>query len=87
MVDLHVDLLPRQAKCLGGGRFDIDKDTNTVYLYGSSSDFGSVTSEEFTEDLWIQSPRLQNMKFLFSNESAYDNITEWKTLDITESNF
>lgn len=87
-VDFHKELLPKtHAQCLGGGKFEINKDTNTIYLYGTSFDFGSVSSEEFTEDLWIQSARLEDMKFMFSNEPLLDNITDWVTLNISKLNF
>lgn len=48
-VELHKDLVRGVDKkeIAGGGFWYKDHDTNTMYFYGSSMDFGTVTREEF----------------------------------------
>ena len=48
-VRYHNDLLVNETTklCIGGGFWDLDPKTNTMYFYGESQEFGKVTLEEF----------------------------------------
>ena len=47
-VEMHEDLLGgrKENKTIGGGFWNYDVDTNTMYFYGESMQFGSVTEEQ-----------------------------------------
>ncbi len=52
VVEFHSELLGKgmdRKKTIGGGRWDWDEKGKKVYFYGSSTDFGSVTKEQFSE--------------------------------------
>ena len=55
----------------GGGWWHYDKETNILYLYGSSFDYGQVKAEDF-EDIWVQ-PSLENAKIFFSLEESLND--------------
>ena len=38
-------------KCIGGGFWDMNFETKEIYLYGSSSDFGTATKQKIEESL------------------------------------
>ena len=52
----HSDLLDKQDEkdnidCYGGGFWDIDFNTKTIKLFGSSSDFGRPTKEDIEKGI------------------------------------
>ena len=82
-IEFHKDLLPKTyKKVYGGGMFHYDKESDTLYLYHTSFDFGSVDPEVFKQDIWIQSSRFEHSKIKFSNEMCFngdplERITDW----------
>ena len=52
----HADLIENTDKregwkCIGGGFWDINFETKEIYLYGSSSDFGTAPKQKIEESL------------------------------------
>ena len=52
----HADLIEKTDKregwnCIGGGFWDINFETKEIYLYGSSSDFGTAPKQKIEESL------------------------------------
>ena len=82
-VNYHKELLPETyKKVYGGGMFEYDKESDTLYLYHNSADFGSVDPEIFKQDVWIMSVKFENSKIKFSNEMCFngdplERITDW----------
>lgn len=73
-VEMHEELIRGldYGKTVGGGRWQVDKETNTVYFYGSSVDFGKVTKEQF-EDAYKQ-PSLERMNIVFSEKEYFSEV-------------
>jgi len=44
-VSFHKQLLSDNQKCLGGGWFNYDRESNTFFLHGESHDFGKASLE------------------------------------------
>ena len=52
----HADLIENADnkegwKCIGGGFWDMNFETKEIYLYGSSSDFGTAPKQKIEESL------------------------------------
>ena len=52
----HADLIENTDnkegwKCIGGGFWDMNFETKEIYLYGSSSDFGTAPKQKIEESL------------------------------------
>ena len=65
-VIMHEDLLKnkKRNKTIGGGYWYIHEETNTMYFYGKSIDFGKVTEEQFNKAKKnILSDKKFNIKF------------------------
>ena len=57
----HADLIENADnkegwKCIGGGFWDMNFETKEIYLYGSSSDFGTVPKQKIEESLKSMNP-------------------------------
>jgi hypothetical protein len=52
----------------GGGLWYYDKETNSLYLYAKSYDFGQVSEDDF-EDIWVR-PSLEKSTIYFSTEMS-----------------
>ena len=65
-VKFHKELIKDKniIKVIGGGYWDYDEDTNTMYFYGDSQEFGYVTKEEFNDS---QKSGLDGMILIFKN--------------------
>lgn len=50
-VECHFELVSKDTKCIGGGHFHIDRQKNSVYLYGHSIDYGKATIEDCAKAL------------------------------------
>jgi hypothetical protein len=59
-VEFHKDLLTDHTKTIGGGYYYYDNDTETMLFYSSSSDFGSVTEEQFNNAVMTQRSLVAN---------------------------
>ncbi len=74
-VEMHEDLLGKgsdRSKTIGGGFWHYDRDNNTMYFYGSSMDFGSVTEEQF---LAAELPlSIENAKIVFSTKNYFSEV-------------
>jgi hypothetical protein len=73
-VELHEDLVKHRnkSKTIGGGRWFYDRDINTIYFYGKSIDFGSVTRQEL-DAAWKQ-PFVENAIIVFSEKELFDDV-------------
>lgn len=73
-VEMHEELVRGldYGKTVGGGRWQVDKETNTIYFYGSSVDFGKVTKEQF-EDAYKQ-PSVETMNIVFSEKEYFGDV-------------
>ena len=81
-VELHCDLFDESRyKCLGGGRFYIDNENQTVELFGKSSDFGSIDIS-CRRDIHCDSD-FDGYKFtqVYTDPLSYKDITK----DVTKS--
>lgn len=82
-VEFHEDLVKNRdrSKTIGGGRWYSDKESNTVYFWGTSCDFGQVTEEQFNES--IKQSSLLKKNIVFSTKDSPDIInSEKKITDI-----
>jgi len=73
-VEFHEDLVRGEdrGKVAGGGKWHTDHETNTIYFYGSSFDFGAVTREEF--DAADKQPSLMRFKIVFSEKEYLKDV-------------
>lgn len=78
-VELHEELVHGREydKTVGGGRWQVDKETNTIYFYGSSIDFGKVTKEQF--DTAFKQPSLSRMNIVFSEKEYMSEVLKEKS--------
>jgi len=81
-VEFHEELVKDRdrSKTVGGGRWHFDKDNNTIYFYGDSTDFGSVTKEQF--DAVFKQPSLSRVNIVFSNKMFLSDVMK----EINEKN-
>lgn len=77
-VELHEELVRGREydKTVGGGKWQVDKKTNTIYFYGSSIDFGKVTREQF--DTAFKQPSLLRMNVIFSEKELFNEVLNEK---------
>ena len=54
----------------GGGLWDYDPESDTLYLYAKSFQFGTVTPEDL-KDVWVR-PSLEKSTIYFSTEMHLD---------------
>ena len=75
-VEFHEDLLHEANRYLtaGGGRWHIDEETNTIYFYGSSVDFGKVTKEQFENA--YKRPNIEAMNIIFSEKEYLCDVMD-----------
>jgi hypothetical protein len=73
-VEFHEDLVrgADKNKVAGGGRWLKDPETQIIYFYGSSVDFGKVTREEF--DKSDKQPSLLRFKIVFSEKEYMKDV-------------
>jgi len=73
-VEFHEDLVRGVDKnnVAGGGRWLKDPETQTMYFYGSSVDFGKVTREEFDKSVKQQS--LYRFRIVFSEKEYMKDV-------------
>lgn len=73
-VEFHEDLVKNmdRSKTIGGGRWHFDEDDNTIYFYGDSTDFGSVTKEQF--DAAFKQPSLSRVNIVFSDKMFLSDV-------------
>jgi len=73
-VEFHEDLIKGRdrSKTVGGGRWHYEKDINTIYFYGESTDFGSVTKEEF--DAAFKQPSVEQATIIFSDKMFLSDV-------------
>lgn len=71
-VEMHFELLIPDNKddVKGGGYWDYDKESNVLYLYGHSIEFGSVSPDDF-ENIFIQ-PSLEEATIYLSEEDSLE---------------
>lgn len=63
----HADLVGDNSKSVkGGGLWDYDPESDTLYLYAKSFEFGTVTPEDL-KDIWVR-PSLEKSTIYFSTE-------------------
>lgn len=67
-VEFHEDLIKNRdrSKTVGGGRWVYVKETNSIYFYGESTDFGQVTKEQF--DAAFKQPSVENATIVFTTD-------------------
>lgn len=73
-VEFHEDLIHgrNRSKTVGGGRWYEDIDTDTIYFFGESTDFGAVTKEQF--DAAFKQPGLSKFNIVFSNKLLFADV-------------
>jgi len=49
---------------MGGGWWEYDRDSHTLYLYNKSYDYGQVEEDDF-EDVWVR-PSMEDATIYFS---------------------
>lgn len=88
-VEFHLELIPKSkantVRPSGGGRFFWNQKTDVVLIYGNSSDFGSVSKDDFIA-AWkksLISPFWENKIIHFSREVWQSSAMEHFE-DITE---
>lgn len=54
----------------GGGLWYYEKETNSLYLYGKSYDYGQASADDF-EDVWVR-PSLEKSKIYFSKAMSLE---------------
>lgn len=71
-VEFHKELIKGRDKnkTIGGGRWYVD--TNIIYFYGRSVDFGRVTKEEF--DAAFKQPSIECNKIIFSTKEYFSDV-------------
>ncbi len=81
-VEFHAQLVKDrdEHKTIGGGRWEVDHETNTIYFFGESTDFGKVTKEEF--DAANKQPSLEKMNIVFSDKIFFSDVMK----EINEKN-
>jgi hypothetical protein len=62
-VEFHAELLRDHSKTIGGGHWFYDHLSDTMYLYGFSTEFGGVTPDQI-QDAWSYS--LEGRKVVYS---------------------
>lgn len=55
----------------GGGIWHYDKETNTLYLYSKSYQYGQVSVDDF-EDIWVR-PSMENATIIFSTSMSFED--------------
>ena len=60
----HSDLADKEGKVMGGGWWEYDRDSHTLYLYNKSYDYGQVEEDDF-EDVWVR-PSMEDATIYFS---------------------
>ena len=76
-VSVHRQLVNTSSdaeKITGGGHWYTDHNTKTVYFYGSSREFGTVTKEQFDEATKQQS--LNRFRIVFSENALLSKVIE-----------
>jgi hypothetical protein len=71
-VELHKDLISKNNdinKTLGGGYWYYNKDTNIIYFWGESFDFGQVTKKEFENSQ--KRLNIKNLTIIFSYKKMF----------------
>jgi len=73
-VDYHYKLIdPRKENNVsGGGRFYVDRKTNTIYFFGKSEEFGRTTQANI--DAAIKSNEVERMNIVFSYEDSLEKL-------------
>jgi hypothetical protein len=74
-VELHRELNKDNSTTLGGGYWFYNKVDNTLYLYGSSVDFGKVSENQLREAVTtgILPNRYKELNIKFSTEEFYSD--------------
>lgn len=75
-VSYHSEILKDNTKTIGGGWWHWDEEKKIIYLYGTSSDFGSVTKEQIAE-AWknsLISPFWEGCTFIYSDRLKLDDV-------------
>ena len=69
-VEMHYELAKKDddSNVKGGGYWHYEKDTDVLYLYGKSFDYGRLKVEDF-EDVWLR-PSLEESTVYFSLEDS-----------------
>jgi len=81
-VEYHNELVKDKNKIIGGGRWELVKDTNTLYFYGKSDEFGSVTLEQFKNSYYYNN---REHKIIFSTKEYFSDAL--KDENAVEVNF
>lgn len=80
-VDMHHELKSKESesRVIGGGYWYLDKDNSTLYLYGKSIDFGSVTIKDLKhlKQYGIYSPFLYTIDWKYYDGSDLDDAKEY----------
>jgi len=73
-VELHRELVKcrDRSKTVGGGKWFYDRDINTIYFYGESIDFGSITKQQLDEA--IKQPSVEDAIIIFSEKELFDDV-------------
>ncbi len=74
-VEMHEELVRGvdRSKTIGGGRWYVDEeDSNMIYFYGSSVEFGKVNKEQF--DAAFKQPSLEKMNIIFSEKEYLNDV-------------
>lgn len=74
-VEFHEDLIGQGSdknKTVGGGRWHYDRQTNIMYFWGSSVDFGQVTEEEFINA--FKQPSVELATIVFSLKLDFNDV-------------
>lgn len=77
-VDYHRELVKDHSTTKGGGYWEFDRESNIMYLYSESMDFGQAHREDVIKAIqkgWL-SPRFNNTKFFHSYESFFCDVTK-----------
>lgn len=74
-VDFHADLLKDHDKTIGGGYWFFDHLSDTMYLYGASSQFGALTKQQIEN---ASSYALEGHKIIYSPELTLQEALQSK---------
>lgn len=80
-VQFHMDLVSRDMRntVVGGGYWHRDIEKNMMYFYGTSTDFGSVTFEQF--DAASKQLSIETHKLYFSQKDLLSDVLEEEKLE------